>query len=127
MLELDHRTYPRVVLNKSLSYNCLDNFYNVIERYLGTALNISQNGIQLATDRIIKSKHIVLMFFDFKGDYVESKGKVVYSIPDEYGEFKTGINFQGTLQENFQFIEKLVKSYHYQKKVPIFISGDIKS
>ena len=85
-------------------------------------MNVSQNGIQLETDRMINTKHILLMFFDYNSNYVAARGKVVYSIGDASGKFKTGINLYGTRDENLQFIKTLIKSYHYQKKVQIFIS-----
>jgi hypothetical protein len=89
---------------------------------MGVALNVSQNGIQLETDRIIFAEHILLMFFDYKSNYLATQGKVVYSNKDESGKFKTGIQFQGTKEENLQFVKRLIQSYHYQKRVPIFIS-----
>ena len=116
------RISPRVGINKCLSYNSLDVQSNVVERYMGVALNISQNGIQLYTDKRIKTKDILLMFFDFNSKYVSAKGRVAYSIKCDCGKFKTGICLQGTCRENLQFVKNLIKSYHYRKKVPIFVS-----
>jgi len=122
MENLVHRTFPRVEINKCLSYNGFDMNRNVIDRYMGVALNVSQNGLQLETDCMIHTEYILLMFFDFNSNYVAAKGKVVYSNKDASGKFKTGINLYGTPQENIQFIKTLIKSYHYQKKVPVYIS-----
>ena len=122
MQNIVDRTYQRVKIHKGLSYNGLDINSNVIERYMGVALNICQNGIQLETDRVIYTKHILLMFFDYQSNYISTKGQVVYSNKDESGKFNTGIKFDGTKQENLQFVKKLLKSYHYQKRVSIFIS-----
>ena len=122
MQNIVDRTYQRVKIHKGLSYNGLDINSNVIERYMGVALNISQNGIQIETDRIILTKHILLMFFDYNSNYTAIKGKVIYSNEDASGRFKTGIKFDGPEQENLLFVKKLLKSYHYQKRVPIFIS-----
>jgi len=116
------RTFARVDIHKSLSYNGFDTNRNVIERYLGVALNVSQSGIQLETDCMITTKYILLMFFDYNSNYVAAQGEVVYSNKDESGKYKTGINLYGTRDENLQFIKTLIKSYHYQKNVPIFIS-----
>ena len=116
------RTFARVDIHKSLSYNGFDTNRNVIERYLGVALNVSQSGIQLETDRMINTQYILLMFFDYNSSYVAAKGEVVYSNKDASGKFKTGISLHGTRDENLQFIKTLIKSYHYQKNVPIFIS-----
>jgi len=62
------------------------------------------------------------MFFDYNSQYIATKGKVVYSNKDASGKFKTGIQLQGTKEENLQFVKKLLKTYHYQKRVPIFVS-----
>ena len=122
MENIVRRTFARVEINKSLSYNGFDTNHNVIERYQGVALNVSQSGIQLETDRMINTQYILLMFFDYSSNYVAAKGEVVYSNKDESGKFKTGISLYGTRDENLQFIKTLIKSYHYQKNVPIFIS-----
>ena len=89
---------------------------------MGVALNVSQNGIQLETDRMIDAKYIMLMFFDFRGNYVAARGEVVYSRTDDSGTFWTGISLQGRNGDNLQFVKKLIQSYHYQKSVPIFVS-----
>jgi hypothetical protein len=89
---------------------------------MGVALNICQNGIQLQTDCMINTEYILLMFFDYQSNYISARGKVVYFKQDAAGRFKTGINLQGSPQKNLLFIKQLIKSYHYQKKVPILIS-----
>ena len=122
MQNIVDRTYQRVTINKGLSYNGLDANRNVIDRYMGVALNISQNGIQLETDRIIYTEHILLMFFDYQSNCISTKGQVIYSNKDKSGKFKTGIQLLGTKEENLQFVKKLLKNYHYQKRVPIFVS-----
>jgi len=116
------RTCQRVGIVKGLAYNGLDAESNVVERYMGVALNISQNGIQIETDRRINTEHILLMFFDFQSNYISTRGKVVYSNEDASGKFKTGIQFLGNNGDNVNFVKRLIKSYHYQKKVPIFVS-----
>jgi hypothetical protein len=122
MQNIVERTYQRVTINKGLAYNGLDPNHNVIDRHMGVALNISQNGIQLETDCIIYTEQILLMFFDYQSNYIATQGKVVYSNKDKSGKFKTGIHFQGTKEENLQFVKKLLKTYHYQKRVRIFVS-----
>jgi hypothetical protein len=89
---------------------------------MGVALNISQNGIQIETEHMIITEHILLMFYDYKSHYIATKGKVVYSKEDESGKFKTGIQLMGVNGDNHKFVKRLIQSYHYQKKVPIFVS-----
>jgi hypothetical protein len=122
MENLLRRVSPRIGISKCLSYNGMDAQSNVIERYMGMALNISQNGIQLETDRKIEAKRILLMFYDYQSKYIAAKGRVVYSNKDEFGKFKTGICFEGARQDNLKFVKKLIKSYHYRKCVTIFVS-----
>ena len=122
MLDTSCRTCQRVGILKSLAYNGMDAESNVVDRYMGVALNISQNGIQLKTDRRINTEYILLMFFDFQSNYLSARGKVVYSQQDESGKFQTGIQFQGKNGDNVNFVKRLIQSYHYQKRVSIIIS-----
>jgi hypothetical protein len=62
------------------------------------------------------------MFYDYQSNYIATKGKVVYTNKEESGKFKIGIHLQGTTEENLKFVKKLLKTYHYQKRVPIFVS-----
>ena len=116
------RTCQRVEIEKGLSYHGLDVQSNVVDRYMGVALNVSQNGIQIETDHIIFTDHILLMFYDYQSNYIATKGKVVYSREDECGKFKTGIQLMGVNGDNQKFVKRLIQSYHYRKKVPIFVS-----
>ena len=122
MLDTSCRTCQRVRINKGLSYNSLDLNSNVVERYMGVALNVSKNGIQLETDRMIDTKYILLMFFDYKSNYVAARGEVIYSRKNDSGKFWTGISLTGKNGDNRQFVRTLIQSYHYQRRVPIFIS-----
>ena len=116
------RISPRVGINRSLSYNGMDARSNIIERYMGVALNISQNGIQLETDRKIQAEQILLMYFDYNGNYVSAKGRIVYSNLADCGKFRTGIHLTGEKGSNLKFVTSLIKAYYYQKKVRIFVS-----
>jgi hypothetical protein len=122
MQNIVDRTCQRVKIQKCLSYNGLDIDNNVINRYMGVALNVSQNGLQIETDHMILTEHILLMFYDHKSNYVATKGKVVYSDEDESGKFRTGIQLMGENGDNDKFVKRLIRSYHYLKKVPIFVS-----
>jgi Tfp pilus assembly protein PilZ len=122
MQNIVDRACQRVRINKGISYNGLDIHSRVIDRYMGVALDVCQNGIQIETNRMITAEHILLMFFDYNSHYIATNGRVVYSNKDKTGNFKTGIHLQGTKEDNLQFVKRLIKSYHYQKRVPIYIS-----
>jgi hypothetical protein len=122
MENIADRTCQRVKIQKDLSYNGLDINNNIVDRCMGVALNVSQNGIQIETDSMILTEHVLLMFYDYKSNYISTKGKVVYSEQNESGKFKTGIQLLGVNGDNHKFVKQLIQSYHYQKKVPIFVS-----
>jgi hypothetical protein len=122
MQSIADRTCQRVKIQKGLSYNGLDIHNNIVDRCMGVALNVSQNGIQIETDSMILTEHVLLMFYDYKSNFISSKGKVIYSQEDESGKFKTGIQLMGVNGDNHKFVKQLIQSYHYQKKVPIFVS-----
>ena len=122
MQNIVDRTCQRVKIEKCLSYNGLDINHNIVDRYMGVALNVSQNGIQIETDHMILTEHVLLMFYDYKSNYIVTKGKVVYSSEGESGRFKTGIQLMGVNGDNEKFVKRLIQSYHYRKKVPIFVS-----
>jgi hypothetical protein len=122
MQNIVDRTCQRVKIQKGLSYNGLDINNNIVDRCMGVALNVSQNGIQIETDSMILTDHVLLMFYDYKSNYISTKGKVVYSEQNESGRFKTGIQLMGVNGDNHRFVKQLIQSYHYQKKVPIFVS-----
>ena len=122
MENIADRTCQRVKIQKDLSYNGLDINNNIVDRCMGVALNVSQNGIQIETDSMILTEHVLLMFYDYKSNYISTKGKVVYSEQNESGRFKTGIQLMGINGDNHKFVKRLIQSYHYQKNVPIFVS-----
>ena len=122
MQDTSCRTCQRVNIEKGLSYHGLDVESNVVDRYMGVALNVSQEGIQIETDHMILTDHILLMFYDYQSNFIATKGKVVYSKEDESGKFKTGIQLTGVNGDNQKFVKRLIQSYHYRKKVPIYVS-----
>jgi len=122
MQNIADRTFQRVRIQKGLSYNGLDSNNNIVDRCMGVALNVSQNGIQIETDSMILTEQVLLMFYDYISNYISTRGKVVYSERNESGKFKTGIQLMGVNGDNRKFVKQLIQSYHYQKKVPIFVS-----
>jgi hypothetical protein len=122
MQDTSCRTCQRVKIEKNLSYHSLDVQSNVVDRYMGVALNVSQDGIQIETDHMILTDHILLMFYDYKSNFIATKGRVVYSNEDDFGKFKTGIQLMGVNGDNQRFVKRLIQSYHYRKKVPIYVS-----
>jgi hypothetical protein len=40
---------------------------------------------------------------------------VIFSVKKKDGKFKTGINFNGSPEENIHFAKNLIQAYHYNK------------
>jgi c-di-GMP-binding flagellar brake protein YcgR len=111
----EKRKYPRVKIFSLISYSCINEEGEILDRNYGTALDISQGGIMLETVSIIETEYVLLMAFDLENNMIEIKGKVAYCRKNGSGRFRTGISFQETHQKNIQFASSLVRTYHSQK------------
>jgi hypothetical protein len=90
---------------------------------MGIALDISQNGILLETGQVIQSKYIYLIFVDLKNNLTRIAARVIFSVKNKNGNFKSGINFQGSQEENIRFAKRVIKAYHHQKSDPVLMNG----
>jgi c-di-GMP-binding flagellar brake protein YcgR len=115
MEKLDRRKFPRVKIFTQISYDCMDKEGILIDQNMGIALDISHNGILLETAKMIESKHIFLLFVDLEDTLIKIIGRVIFSVKKKDGKFKTGINFNGSPEENVQFAKNLIQAYHYYK------------
>ena len=115
MEKVDRRKFPRVKVFNPVHYDCVDKDGNLLDQNMGLALDISQNGILLETPHRIESKNIYLLFVDVDNEQTRITARVIFSVKKKDGKFKTGINFQGTHEENIQFAKKIVQAYHHQK------------
>ena len=115
MEKLDRRKFPRVKIFNPISYDFMDKERILIDQNMGIALDISQNGILLETAKIIESKNIFLLFVDLEDKLIKVVGRVIFSVKKKDGKFKTGINFNGSPEENIHFAKNLIQAYHYYK------------
>jgi len=120
MEKLDRRKFPRVKIFNPISYDCVDKDGILLDRNMGIALDISQNGILLETASIIESKNIFLLFVDLEDALIKIIGRVIFSVKKKDGKFKTGINFNSSQEENIQFAKKIIQAYHYHKPGIVF-------
>jgi hypothetical protein len=82
---------------------------------MGIAKDISLNGILLETAQKIQSKFIYLIFVDTENNLIRIAARVVFSVKNKEGNFKSGINFQGSQEENSRFAKKVIQAYQDQK------------
>ena len=123
MEKLDRRKFPRIKICNPISYDSVDQNGILQDQNMGVAMDISQNGILLETAQVIQSKYIYLIFVDLENNLIRIAARVIFSVKNKSGNFKSGINFQGSPEENIAFAKKLVQAYHYQKSDPVLTNG----
>ena len=70
----------------------------------------------LETPFPIETGKLSLMAVDLDNNLCEIKGKLVYSQKTASGMYRSGIEFMGNARQIANFIAKIVKDYHYQKR-----------
>jgi c-di-GMP-binding flagellar brake protein YcgR len=111
----EKRKYPRVRIHSLISYICLDEDGRPIKHLMGTALDISQGGLLLETTQQIEPGNGIVITADEQDQIVEIKGKAVYCREVGSGKFCVGISFQGTFDENIQFVRHMVRANYYRR------------
>jgi hypothetical protein len=116
MGETNQRQYARVETCNLISYTCIDDQGTMIKQGMGKALDISQNGLMLESGYPIESEYISLMSADPDDRLVNIVGKVAHTRRSPSGNYKIGIRFTGSHDENVQFAASLIKTFHYRRK-----------
>ena len=123
MKKLDRRKFPRIKVCNPVAYDSTDKNGVLVDQNMGIALDISQNGILLETAQMIQQKNIYLVFVDLEENMTRIIGRVVFSVKNKDGNYKSGINFQGEADENIAFATKLIEAYQQFESEPILIKG----
>lgn len=123
MKKLDRRKFPRIKVCNPVAYDCMNKDGVLCEQNMGIALDISQNGILLETAQMIQQKNIYLVFVDLEEKMTRIIGRVVFSVKNKDGNYKSGINFQGESDENIAFATRLIEAYQQFEAEPIVING----
>jgi len=82
---------------------------------MGSALDISQGGMLLETTQQIEPGNGILVMADEQDRIVEINGKAAYCREAGSGKFYVGISFQGTHDENVQFVQHMVRANYYRR------------
>jgi c-di-GMP-binding flagellar brake protein YcgR len=115
MGETNQRQYARVETCNLISYACIDDQGTMIKQGMGKALDISQNGLMLESGYPIESEYVSLMSADPDDRLVNIVGKVAHTRRSPSGNYKIGIRFTGSHDENVQFAASLIKTFHYRR------------
>ena len=111
MTFIERRKHPRVEISNLISYRCKDHEGNLIKEGSGKAINISQGGILIEVRDPLEWQDILQLTIDIEGGLVGIKGKVIYCNPDDFGKFRTGIQFLETNDKIQSFVMNLLKTY----------------
>lgn len=107
----ERRKHPRVKTNNLISYVCIDDSGSQTKEGRGKAINICRGGIQIETDNPIETEDILLMAIDIEDELTKIKGNAIYCVPDDFGKFRTGIQFLETSEKIVSFVMNLLKTY----------------
>ena len=111
---IERRKHPRIKISNLISYLSFDETGKLISHGLGIALDISKSGILLETPCFVESGPIVLAAIDWEKNFVEVKGKLIYSVKESTEMYRCGIEFVGMDERVVDFIVNLVKKHNFQ-------------
>ena len=108
------RKHKRFDALNLLSYVSLDEEGKEWNQGMGRTLDISESGLRLETNEVIKTKYVLLISIGIEDELVDIKGKVVYTNRGEGNMFETGIEFIEVKQDALAVLEKYVKEFNKQ-------------
>ena len=98
----------------NLSYVALDKDGNFVKQGIGRTLNVSESGILLETVFPININQKMVLSIGLEDDLVNVEGRVVYSVEDENGKFKTGIELIGIDETSLQILQIFIRFFTAQ-------------
>jgi hypothetical protein len=107
----EKRKHPRVEINNLISYSCIDDSGDQTKEGRGKAINISQGGILLETHDSFEWLDILMLTINIEDESVSIKSKVIYCNADDFGKFRTGIQFLETNEKILSFVMKLLETH----------------
>jgi len=116
-LQIEKRKCSRVSIRVPISCASLDSKGRLLDHNKGIVNNVSQAGIRIEAENNAHSDRLKLTFVDLNKIRVEIAGKVVSSQKTAAGTYKIGVQLQGNKPDIVRFVSKLVKFFHYTKKL----------
>ena len=112
----EKRRHPRIHTENKVAYILFNEERKKIDHGVGRTLNLSQTGVLLETDKMLKGAFVILVTIDLGGKKIKVQGRVVISrYCNESSCFLTGVEFLGPKDEQLEAIKAFVKIYLHQK------------
>lgn len=112
----DQRRCPRIESDNTVGYVLYDEKKKKVEQGSGCTRNLSQTGVLLETEAVLKGSYIILVTINLDGKKVKVRGRVVTSrYIEASGCYLTGIEFIGPKDEQLEAIIAFVKAYQHRK------------
>ena len=113
----DQRKYPRVCVSVPIFYECYDEECEIFEQKTGTALDISQGGMLIESDRLMDANYIKIGFVNYQNELIEITASIIWSRQKQDRKVHTGVCFHGSQNESIKFASHLIRTYHYCKQM----------
>ena len=110
------RKYPRINIRVLTSYDCYNEYGELIDQKLGVILDVSLGGMLIETDDIVKANYVEIVFVNHEHKLMSIIGSIVHSRKSENGKAKTGLCFHGAESENIKIATNLIRTHYYGKK-----------
>ena len=113
----ERRKHPRIETENEVSYVLFNVDREVIDQGNGKTLDLSQSGTLVETEKPLNGSFIILITLDLDGKKVKVQGQVANTRKsDKPGCYRTGIEFDGSRDEQIQAIVAFVKVYNRHKQ-----------
>lgn len=112
----EQRRNPRIETSNLVDYTLFDRDRKSLGKGRGLAMNLSQNGLLLKTQKPLNGVFVVLMAIDLKGNAVQVDGRLIYTAKHETsGYYMSGVEFIGPRDKQLHAIVSFVKAYQHKK------------
>ncbi len=110
MIYLEKRRFQRTDVDRIISFYLLDENEKIVSAGVAEAMNISEVGLLMVTDKKVQSEYILIVIRDDRNKVIEMKGKISHSRKDKTGKIFTGIEFIGEESQKTRLANRLKRS-----------------
>jgi c-di-GMP-binding flagellar brake protein YcgR len=112
----EQRRCPRIESENIVGYVLYDDKKKKVKQGSGRTRNLSQTGVLLETEAVLKGSYIILVTINLDGNKVKVRGRVVTSrYVESSGCYLTGIEFIGPKDQQIEVIIAFVIAYQHRK------------